>query len=387
MRVLAIGNRYPPAASGGYERIWVGVDEALRRAGHDVRVLTTVGEADHAPPVHRELRWYWRDHDFPALSPRERLALERHNAEVVHRHLAEYGPDVVCFWGMGGMSLSVIEHVRRAGVRAVGIVGDAWMIYGFQVDAWQRACARLGRAAALLEPLARVPTRVNLGGAARWLFISRAVEAGARAHGHVLPRTAIAHPGVDVGRFAGRPRQDWAWRMAVVGRVESVKGVDTAIEALSHLPEQATLVIDGRGEKVYLAKMHELAERLGVSGRVTFRTSPSDAVADVYAAADVVLFPVNWPEPWGLVPIEAMSVGRLVVATGTGGSAEYLEDGYNCLLFPPGDAAALARAVERLAADAALRQELYEGGTATAARFPNAGFEAQVVQALEREVA
>ena len=57
---------------------------------------------------------------------------------------------------------------------------------------------------------------------------------------------------------------------------------------------------------------------------------PRAELRDVYAAADVVVFPVQWNEPWGLVPLEAMSVGRPVVASGTGGSAEYLRDGENC---------------------------------------------------------
>ncbi len=51
------------------------------------------------------------------------------------------------------------------------------------------------------------------------------------------------------------------------------------------------------------------------------------------AAADALLFPVQWEEPWGLVPLEAMASGTPVVATGTGGSGEYLRDGDNCLVY------------------------------------------------------
>ena len=58
-----------------------------RAAGHEVRVLTTDWRepyVDASTPedddVHRELRWYWHDHDFPRMGPRARLALERHNA-------------------------------------------------------------------------------------------------------------------------------------------------------------------------------------------------------------------------------------------------------------------------------------------------------------------
>src|SRR5439155_14590003 len=71
-------------------------------------------------------------------------------------------------------------------------------------------------------------------------------------------------------------------------------------------------------------------------------------------------------EPFGLVPVEAMSCGVPVVATGTGGSAEFLSDGTNCLCFHPGDAEALGAAVRRLAGDAELRARLVTGGLQTA---------------------
>jgi glycosyltransferase involved in cell wall biosynthesis len=90
----------------------------------------------------------------------------------------------------------------------------------------------------------------------------------------------------------------------------------------------------------------------------------------VYEEADAILFPVQWEEPWGLVPLEAMAVGRPVVATGTGGSREYLADGENCLLFDrAGGGPALAAALHRLAGDEDLRLAIRNGGMATAARF------------------
>jgi glycosyltransferase involved in cell wall biosynthesis len=57
------------------------------------------------------------------------------------------------------------------------------------------------------------------------------------------------------------------------------------------------------------------------------------------------------------------------VATATGGSAEFLVDGVNCLRYPAGDAGALAEAVRLLAADAALRARLVTGGLVTAAQL------------------
>ena len=314
-----MGNRDPWAVMGGYERIFRGTVERLRAEGHDVTVAT----ADDA------FRWYWRDGNFFTPSWKERRAIERHNADAMGVLLAA-GVDAVCWWGMGGMSLGLVEQVRRAGVPAVGVVGDGWMVYGPKVD----------------RPVA-------LGPCAHWLFISRAVKARAEQEGYVFPSWEIAHPGVDPAKFPPAPEREWAGRLAYVGRVSPEKGVDTARAA---------------------------ADLLGLELAISDSGDPYAA----YAAADAILFPAEWPEPWGLVPLEAMSVGRPVVATGTGGSGEYLEAGVNCLLFPPGDAEALAGRIRELAADAGLRSRLREGGFATAARYTEAGFEAAVAGALAR---
>ena len=74
MRLLTVGNMYPPHHFGGYELVWRAAVEHLRGAGHEVRVLTTdvdtgTTEPDD-PDVHRELRWHLRDGEFDELGPR-----------------------------------------------------------------------------------------------------------------------------------------------------------------------------------------------------------------------------------------------------------------------------------------------------------------------------
>ena len=73
MRVLTVGNFYPPHHFGGYEQVWGSAAEHLRARGHDVRVLATTyrhpGTPDgDEPDVHRALRWYWRDRKFDSPS-------------------------------------------------------------------------------------------------------------------------------------------------------------------------------------------------------------------------------------------------------------------------------------------------------------------------------
>jgi glycosyltransferase involved in cell wall biosynthesis len=102
---------------------------------------------------------------------------------------------------------------------------------------------------------------------------------------------------------------------------------------------------------------------------VTYSVLDRGELRDRYTSADVLVFPTEWDEPFGLVPVEAMACGVPVVATGTGGSGEFLLDGLNCVLFPPGDSAGLADAVTRIAGDAALRARLVDRGFATAAEL------------------
>jgi glycosyltransferase involved in cell wall biosynthesis len=389
MRVLAIGSMYPPHYLGGQELVWRRATVHQRQAGHEVRVLTTdyrrdgVGDEEWDDDVHRDLRWYWHDHEFPRMSPRERLALERHNRNVLARHLDELRPDAVIWWAVGGMSTSLLEQVRRTGLPTLGVVCDEWMLYADRVDGWMKLWARTPPLRRAADRMSGIPTRMEPGPAGRWLFISEHIRRRAMKR-FELPDTGIAHPGIDAQLFSPRPPRPWAWRIGYVGRIDPRKGIDLAIQALAELPAEATLSIDGGGDDEHLAELRALAAELGLEDRVRFGHAAREALPDAYAAADAIVFPVVWDEPWGLVPIEAMAVGRPVVATARGGSAEYLRDGANCLVFDAaGGPAALAAALHRLAADEPLRRRLREGGFETAAGLHEDTFNDQVLAELE----
>jgi len=135
-----------------------------------------------------------------------------------------------------------------------------------------------------------------------------------------------------------------------------------------------------------LSELAALAERLGVAERVSFAGAvPRAELPALYEAHDAIVFPVVWEEPWGLVPLEAMALGRPVTASGRGGSSEYLRDEENCLLHVPGDPASLAATVRRLAGDAALRERLLAGGLRAASHYTESRFnEAALAQVLSR---
>lgn len=387
MRILSVGNMYPPHHYGGYELVWRSAVEHLRAAGHEVRVLTTNTHTGAVGPdpfhVHRALHWRLRDGEFQPQSRWARVRMARYNHQVLNQHLNDLRPQVVTWWSMGGLPLTLLESARRQGLPGVAFVHDEWLEYGRWADGWTSMFAERKALAPLAERLVGIPARTDLGSAANYIFVSQCMRDHALGLGLNLRRTDVAHSGIDSVFLQPAPEREWRWQLLYVGRIDPRKGVATAVEALVHLPSDASLRIVGGWDRREEEHLRGLARRVGVGDRVEFagQRGREDLIA-AYAAADAVVFPVVWREPWGLVPLEAMGIGRPVVATGRGGSSEYLRDGDNSLLFEAGDARALADALGRLAQDRGLRGRLRAHGLQTAARHTESVFNQAVEAAV-----
>jgi glycosyltransferase involved in cell wall biosynthesis len=158
-----------------------------------------------------------------------------------------------------------------------------------------------------------------------------------------------------------------ARRVVFAGRVVTPKGVAVLIRAAREI--ECELVICGDGWQ--LQAMRKLAHRLGIGDRVRFTGwLPAPELARELAQASVVAIPSLWPEPFGLGGIEAGAAARPVVASLTGGVGDWLKDGVNGLGVPPGDARALAQALNELLEDPERQRKLGEAGRElVAARF------------------
>ncbi|MGE4427699.1 MAG: glycosyltransferase family 4 protein [Solirubrobacteraceae bacterium] len=397
-RVLALTNLYPPHHLGGYEVVHHGCDRWLRAHGTTVRVLTTdhrepgvadgarsaATTADEVPDrdgdVHRELRWYWHDHEFPRRTVRERVALERHNHRVLHRHLDAFRPDVAVLWAMGGMSLSLIGALERARVPIVSVVHDLWPAYGPLVDGFARPLARLG---AIAGPIARaIGSDRPRGPRGTVLLNSHSLAGELGAAGVLPPEWTVVPPGIEVPDAVPAPGP-WRGRLLVLGRLDPRKGVDVAIDALRTTPAGTTLTVAGGGDAREGEALRRRAAAAGLGDRVRFVGAVArERIPALLADHDALVFPVRWAEPFGLVPLEAMAHAVPVIATATGGQAEYLRDGDNALVVPADDPGAVGAAVRRLAADAALRERLVAEGRSTARANGEDVFHARIAAAI-----
>lgn len=159
-------------------------------------------------------------------------------------------------------------------------------------------------------------------------------------------------------------------RIVAAGRLADQKGFDLLIEAMSiagpRLGAAWELRILGEGPRQ--GKLEDLARRRGLVGRIRMSGHSPNPFQEV-AAADLFVHPARW-EGFGMVLVEAMCLGIPIVATECpGGPREILGEGSAGLLVPPEDPAALAEAIERAAADPALRKRLSEEGLSRAENY------------------
>jgi len=387
-----VQNLYPPHHYGGYEQSCRDVVERWRRRGHEVTVLTGdhwvegVDENDPEAGVRRALPVAIADGVMVSPARTARLRRERAARRVLRAAIEGSRPDVVSVWHMAGVPAGLLQMLVATGVPLVYVVCDDWLSYVQSSDPWLRMFAgrpRAGRAVARLTGLPTAP--IDLGPTGAFCFVSDCTRRRSEMHtGWTFPMSTVTFSGIDTDDFpvigpapAARP---WSGRLLYVGRLDERKGVGTAIRALSRLPE-ATLELVGPGDGDSRRRFEALAAEAGVTGRVTFSAPlPRAGLRGRYAAADALLFPTEWDEPFGLVPLEAMACGTPVIATATGGSAEFLVDGDNCVTFAPADAGGLASAVSRVAADTGLRNRLVAGGLRTASALTADGL-ADVLEA------
>jgi glycosyltransferase involved in cell wall biosynthesis len=138
--------------------------------------------------------------------------------------------------------------------------------------------------------------------------------------------------------------------MLFVGAMGPHKGLDVLLEARRRMTGRPPLVILGTPR----ADSPDLTD----AGVTVQQNVPHAQVIACFAAAAVGVVPSVWPEPFGLVAAECLSVGTPVVVSDTGGLGEIVRDDVDGLRVPAGDAGALARALERVLNEPGLAERL-----------------------------
>jgi glycosyltransferase involved in cell wall biosynthesis len=235
----------------------------------------------------------------------------------------------------------------------------------------------------------------------RFIPVSRWIAESIGRFGVRQRDSTLIYDGLDFGRFDGaaggsefRSRfgiPENAFAIGLPGVLIPWKGqamfLEAARQLVSELPDARFVVIGGTPDECapFEQELRDFVATRNLQRNVVF-TGHVDDMASVYSALDVVVSASTSPEPLGMVVVEAMAMGRAVIAPSHGGALEVIDDERTGLLFTPNDAASLASAVRRLYDDEALRVKLASAGRAAVIDKFSIANSARAVEAVYGQV-
>ncbi|MGN6515405.1 MAG: glycosyltransferase family 4 protein [Rhizomicrobium sp.] len=331
----------PELNTGGAERTTLDVSAALVREGFTALVASAGGR----------------------MEPE----LEASGAELVRMNAASKAPQTIL-----SNAFALRDLIRKKGVRLV--------------HARSRAPAWSALMAAAMTGVPFVTTYhgiYNAGNPLKRFYNSVMIRADAVIANsqwtadHILreyrnpPKRLVVIPrGTDPARFdpaampperAAQMRKGWGVReedfvILLPGRLTRWKGQGVLIDALAILKSRdgvgnvrAVLAGDAQGRDDYEKELRAKIEKEGLSANVIIAGHVDD-MPTAYAASDVVVSASTDPEAFGRVAAEASAMAKPVIASDHGGARETVLTNVSGFLVPPGDAAAMAQALEKIIA-------------------------------------
>ncbi|GEN62191.1 hypothetical protein AOE01nite_04150 [Acetobacter oeni] len=362
LRVMSANIYFAPRSFGGATLIAEEMVRQLSGRGADVAVFTSGPYLEG----HYSASLRYETEGVPVVAAPLPIDIDRVAAldnprctELFRAWLEAFRPDVVHLHSVQGLGLGMAQVCLELGIPYVITLHDAWWLcerqfmvredgrYCFQRHIDLRVCAACVPGARHLALRAEMMGAVLKSAALlltpsqshRALYMENGIEAGqirVNRNGFTWPK------GQRALHVSGTPL-----RFGFVGGAETVKGfplIRKAFEALERDDWELVLI----DNKLNLGFPSILVDDWKVRGRVSvlpaYRQETMDAF---YARIDVLLFPSQWMESYGLSVREALARDVWVIATSPGGQAEDIVDGVNGTLIPlDGQAGSLRSAVE-----------------------------------------
>jgi len=344
----------------GGERILLSLAKYLKKNGHRV-IIVSPGKGEFVSMCHKlghevvviPLR---KTYDLMAALHISRL-IKREKVDVVHSHglLVNIISRVAsCLSGCKIVNtIHVLQHLSNTSCLRRGASRRIRNIYYRTLDnATSRFCQKIITVSdAVKRDLLKQGLEED-----KLLTIPNGIEENLLPLGKAIPLGASG--GGDKDKIVG-----------LVGRVVPLKGHDDFITCAKILmpsnPEIKFLIV---GEDIahgrrYLNSLKDRVKKEGLEDHVIF-TGFLQSIRDVMADFNVLTLP-SWEEPFGLVILEAMSLGVPVVATRSGGVPEIIKDGKNGLLIPPRSPEALSQAILKILNNKNLATRLAQEGLNT----------------------
>ncbi|MFL5657747.1 MAG: glycosyltransferase family 4 protein [Ktedonobacteraceae bacterium] len=374
MRILMLAQFYPPTI-GGEERHIRDLSIELAARGHDVSVVTLWHkgladfEIDQGVRIHRirgtmqrmNVLFSYEDRQFapPFPDPEALWALRRiilqERPDIVHAHnwiVHSFTPLKV--WSKAKLVMTLHDY-------SLVCVQKRLMYHGAR-------CTGPGLMKCLICATdfygigKGVPSTLANGfwgeierqTVDMFLPVSQAVVEGTRLDKHRVPYRVIPNFIPDIARndanplLALLPKGDF---LLFVGDVTSDKGAEVLLQAYAEMDTQVPLVLIGR------PSLTGLAERLPPNVFL-MGSWPHEAVMEAWSRCSIGLVPSIVAETFGIVVLEAMYMGRPIIASRIGGLTDIVVDGECGFLVTPGDPQPLREAIQNLLNDPARRKHM-----------------------------
>lgn len=338
--------------AGGAEKVVRLVGEGMRQRGHEVSVISTDHRMEGQTPfadvvvpditgnaAARVAKFFWHRTAYLEVE----AAVARFRPDVVHLHTiglfspsvlsaTSAYPQIVTVHGPEDWTLELLEWNLPSRSTGSGRLTP--------VDRARYGYLRFLQRPAYLPRIRRVDRVL-----APSQFYARALR---RDVGSVP--TFVVPNGIELPARSPVPLDG---RILCVGRLETIKGTRVLVEAFADVVARhphAHLTLIGRGPQQ--GEIEALVQRKGLAGNVRVAGFvPDEELLECYHRSTAVVIPSICPENFPTVALEALGVGRALVATRSGGLPELVDEGENGFLVPPGDAPALAAAISRILDD------------------------------------
>ncbi|MDD4635558.1 MAG: glycosyltransferase family 4 protein [Dehalococcoidales bacterium] len=354
---IALVSPYDFAHPGGVVNHILALDKQFCQMGHDVRIIAPASEASVSPQVDGRFIQIGKPRSVPMsgsiarislslrLSKDIKAALAREKFDIIHLH--EPFIPMLCTATLRFSDTITVGTFHAFGGRPGYYI--SWPLFYYLM---RRRNRKLSGHIAVSKP------------------------AYEYARKHVPGKYTIIPNGIDLEHFNPQVPpierfKDGKINILFVGRMERRKGLDyllKAFEIIRKKNDNVRLIVVGPG-KVLRRSYERTVRKRGIEdvafvGRVTY-----DELPRYYQTADIYCSPATGRESFGIVLLEAMALGKPMVATNIEGYRHVVTDGQEGILVPPKNARILSEALEKLIDEEATRQEMGQHGIATAARY------------------
>ena len=349
LRILAVNIFFKPRTYGGATVVAEEMVERLADRGDtDMFVFTSHGLP---APQYTLRRYEARGASVVGIAlPVDDDILNFDNPEMAAKFadvLAAVAPDVVHFHSIQQFGAGIVRACQLARIPYVITVHDAWWLctrqfmvrqdnkYCYQTTVDLKVCERCVPHMHHLQSRMDILKQALLG-AARIISPSESHGALHRANGVSAQKLVVNRNGVRWPKRPRRKRPSMTIRFGYVGGNHTLKGVDLIRTAFTQLDrvDWALVIVDNTLNLGFSS----YNEKWRMRGQVEFVPAyQQDSMDEFFESIDILLFPSQWKESFGLTVREALVRDVWVIATDSGGAAEDIVPGVNGSLIPMGD--------------------------------------------------